>query len=874
MHTNFKHIVFVFLFFLAIGRPSFGQTTQKTKDSLEVKSPSIEIAKDSTVTDTIPTKKEYLEDLIKHTAEDYIKNDFINRKATLYNNAELYYQDIELKAGIIIIDYKNNLAFAKGILDSLGNYTQKPHFKQGTQESEQDSLIYNFKNEKALIYNTKTEQEGVIILGDITKRENDSVFYVNKARFTTSNKAKPDYFIGTNNIKVVPGKKIVGGLSQLYLADVPTPAILPFFYAPITKEKSASGFLIPTWGENNNQGFFLQNGGYYFAINDYVDLAVLADVYTNGSWGMRFESNYALRYKFTGNFNLRFENLITGQRGFDNYNKSNNFNVRWSHSQSSQSNPNSRFSASVNMGTSKYYRESLNQYNISNRVTNTFSSSINYYKKFVGTPFNMNVSLNHTQNTNTETINMTLPSLQVGMDRIYPFAPKSGSKKNAIQNIGVSYNFDAQNSVTTTDDLFLKPGMFDEAKSGAKHTVSASTNIKALKYITLSPSISYREVWYLKTIRKNWDNVNNEVVEDTINGFDAYRDYSASVSASTTLYGRVDFKKGNIEAIRHVVRPSISFNYKPDFSYFYDEVQTSDDPNDIDDYSRFENGIFGAPSRGLSSSIGFALNNTLEAKIRPKDSTETESKKISILKNLNFSTSYNIAADSLKWSPVRVTAGTALFDDKLSLNANASLDPYALNANGRRINTFNIDNGGSLFRLTNASLSASYSISSDIFKKKEQKKGQTSSEPDSDSESLFGGDIQDRNRADNQDESTQKVAKLYGATLPWKLSFRYTMGYTNSNRQNEISNNSLQFSGNVELSPKWSVTLSSGYDFKNKGITFTNLGFERDLDSWRMSFNWVPFGNSKTYYFFIGVKSSIFSDLKYDKRKVSDKSVY
>ena len=876
MQTNFKHIVFVSFFFSLGCLFSFSQIAPKNKDSLKVTNSNLVIkAQDSIKTDSIIPPKEFLEDVIKKRADDYIANDFSNRKTTLYNNAELYYQDIELKAGIIIIDYKSNLAYAKGILDTLGNYTQKPQFKQGAQESEQDSLIYNFKNEKAVIYNTRTEDQGIIIRGQITKRENDSVLYVNKAHFTTSTKEKPDYEIVTKNIKVVPGKKIVGGLSQLYLADVPTPAILPFFYAPISKETSASGFLIPSWSENNTQGFSLQNGGYYFAINDYVDLAVLGDVYTNGSWGLRFESSYTLRYKFTGSFRLRFENLITSQRGFDDFSKRNNFNLQWSHSQSSQSNPNSRFSASVNFGSSQYFRESLNEINIGQTVTNTFSSSISYYKKFVGTPFNMNMSLTHTQNTNTERIDMSLPSLQVSMDRIYPFAPKSGSKKNPIHNLGLSYSFDAQNRISTTEDLFLKKEMFDDARSGAKHTASVSTNLKVLKYITLSPSANYKEVWYLKTFDQQYDETTNAIVRDTINGFEAFREYSGGVSASTTLYGMFNFKKGRLQGIRHVIRPSVSFNYRPDFSFYYDEVQQSDDPDDIREFSRFEGGIYGQPSRGLSSSIGMALNSTLEAKVMSKDSTETEAKKINILKNLNFSTSYNIAADSLQWSPVRVTAGTAIFDNKLNLNANASLDPYALNANGTRINTFNIDNGGSLFRLTAANISASYSLSNETFSKKKsnQKKEPDTSSSDPNSSSLFGSGMTTRNRKDDQEESKEKVAKLYGSTIPWSMSLRYSLGYSNSRRQDEVSNNSLQFSGKVELSPKWNVGFSSGYDIKRKGITYTNLSFERDLDSWRMSFNWVPFGNT-TYYFFIGVKSSVLSDIKYDQRKAPDRRLF
>ncbi|MCK0131555.1 LPS-assembly protein LptD [Flavobacteriaceae bacterium F08102] len=886
MHTNFTHIVFVFLLFCTGYGFSYAQINpvQKNRQNQKIGDttkrdtlPPIDSLKpsDSLSLDTIKPK-ETLEGRVRDKSADQMTYDFINRIGTLYDQAELYYQDIELKAGEIIIDYRNNLAYAKGIVDSLGNYTQRPQFKQGAQETEQDSLIYNFKNEKAIIYNAKTLQQGIIVGGEITKRENDSVFYIDKAHFTTSTKPKPDYEIVTRNIKVVPGKKIVGGLSQLKLADVPTPAILPFFYVPITKENAASGFLIPTWGDNNNQGFFLQNGGYYFAISDYIDLAVLGDIYSNGSWGVRFDSNYNNRYRYSGTFSLRFENLLTSQRGFSDYSKRNNFYVRWSHSQAQQASPNSRFQASVNLGSSQYFRESNNEYNISQQVTNTFSSSISYSKSFVGTPFNMSLSLNHTQNTNTEQINMTLPSLQLSMDRIYPFASKSGTKSSALEKIGLTYNLDAKNSISISEDQFLKDGMFENARTGAKHSISASTNMKALNYITISPSARYEEVWYLKTIDQQYDEFNNTIVRDTLNGFDAFRQYSGGVSASTTVYGMFHINKGRLKTIRHVMRPSVSYNYRPDFGQYYEEVQQSEDPNDLKTFNRFDGGVFGAPSRGISNSLGFTLNNTLEAKVTPKDSTATDDKIIKILNSFNLSTSYNMAADSLKWSPVRLTTGTVLFNNKLNVNGGATLDPYAINANGTKINTFNIDNGGSLLRLTGANLSLSYSISSkDLSKHKDtstQQQQETQEDPTS--QSLFGSNLSTHNVADDQDQSTKKVAKLYGASVPWNLSFRYNVNYANARSQNEISNNSLQFSGNVELTPKWSVSLSSGYDFKQKGVTYTNLSFERDLDSWRMSFNWVPFGNSQTYYFYIGVKSSVLSDIKYDQRKVPDKRLF
>ena len=887
MYTNLRYILFVILIFVLGSQEISGQIDQQESNAEVQLKPTdslrrpkelavVPVEQDTTKTDSLQISQEYLEDNITHRSKDYFSNDFLTSTATLYNEAELYYQDIELRAGKIIIDYKNNLAIASGIYDSVGNYIQRPQFKQGAQESVQDSLLYNFETEKAIIYNSKTEQQGMIIRGDITKKENDSTFYINKAKFTTSQKEVPDYYIQTSNIKVVPDSKIVGGMSNLVIADVPTPLVLPFFYAPITSGR-ASGFIIPTWGQNNNQGYFLQNGGYYFAVNDYLDLAILGDIYTNGSWGIRAESNYALRYKFTGSFSFRFENLINSQKGFPDYSKSTNFFIRWSHSQSTQSNPTSRFAASVNFGSSSFFQESINEASSPFYLVNTFASSVSYYKKFVGTPFNLNASMTHTQNTNTETIDMNLPSLVVNMDRIFPFAPKVGTKKNPLQNIGVTYNMNAQNRITTTDEEFGSSDMFKDARSGIRHDIAMSTSAKALKYVSVAPSISYRDVWVFKTINRYWDEDIEEVVTDTINGFDSYREYSAGVSASTTVYGMLNFKKGRLQAIRHVMRPNIAWSYRPDFSQYYDEYQASLDPDDIREYSRFEGGVYGAPSTGLSNSLGFSINNTLEAKVASKDPDEEEPRKVTILNNLNLSTSYNIAADSLNWSPLRMTAGTQILKNKMGLNLNASFDPYAINANGTRINVYNINNGGSLLRFTNANFTMNYAISSrDLGKESEDDTGYAvGGSADDSSANMFGESLVNRRQTINSDEEeTVKKAKLFNVSMPWDLRLRYALTYNNVAARDEITTNSLQVSGNLEFSPKWKVGFSSGYDFRNNGITYTQLRFERDLDSWRFSFNWVPFGDRATYYFYIGIKSSALSDLKYDQRRVPDRRLF
>ncbi|CAL2085296.1 LPS assembly outer membrane protein LptD (Organic solvent tolerance protein OstA) [Tenacibaculum sp. 190524A02b] len=844
--------------------------------------------KDSIVNDSIKPRKpkEVIDGIITHDAEDYTIQNAKKRTVTLYNKAHVTYTDIDLKAGIIVLDYKNNTVFATGIKDSLG-YHQRPVFKQGGQESEQDSILFNFKTKKALVYGVKTVQGGIITYGEKTKRVNDSTVYMRRLRFTTSKKKIPDYHIATDKAKLVPGKKIIVGRSNLVLAEVPTPLFLPFAYFPLT-DKRTSGFIIPSWGDSNSQGFFLQNGGYYFAINDYVDLTVLGDVYTNGSWALRGDSNYRLRYKFSGNFSIRFENIIQNIRGLSGYNKRSNFNITWRHSQDTKSSPHSRFSANVNVGSSQYYNQSLNELNNAQRLTNTFQSSISYYKKFVGTPFNMNVTATHSQNTNNNSITMTFPSLQLNMDRIYPFTGKGGIKKNPIQKMGINYSMSGEYRINTTDAEFFKPKMFETAQTGIQHNLSTNTNIKVFKYFTLAPSVNYKDVWYFKKINKRFDpNLRDSqgnlgvIVNDTISGFNRFHEYNFGASLSTNIYGTFNFKKGRLKAIRHTIRPSISYGYRPDFAENYNlQVQQAiNDPNDLLTYSPFEGGIYGSPGSGLSNSIGISVNNVLEAKIAPKDpDSDEEDEKITILNNLNFSTSYNIAADSLRWSPVSTSAGTRLFKDKLAVNLNATLDPYQIDSKGNRINKFNAN----IFRVTNVGLSANYSISSRDFEKDESNKDENKSgngaqnTPD-----IFGQNMPttngfSTNPGNNQNKGDEtKEAKLYKAKIPWSLNLVYALNYANTGIGNAgIGSNSLMFSGNIELSPKWKVGFSSGYDIKNNAFTFTRLNFSRDLDSWRFNFNWTPFGINSSYYFFIGVKSSVMSDLKWDKNKPPDRVLF
>lgn len=827
-----------------------------------------------------------LEDVIDYYGHDYVFLDRQKNKVFLYNQAYITYQDMRIEAGLIIMDYEKNEVYAKGI-DSAGVYSQRPVFTQAGNRVEPDSIRYNFNSEKALVYNSRTEQSGFNVLADKTKKVNDSVVYLNNVRFTTSkNVDNPEYYFFTRKAKFVPKKKIVTGVTNMYIADVPTPLGLPFAYFPLSEDR-ASGFIIPSIGENSNRGFFFQNGGYYFAINDYLDLSLLGDYYTNGSYGLRAETSYVNRYKYRGNLSARFETLVNSERGFPDFSQSTIYNIRWSHTQDPKSNPSSRFSASVNLGSSKYFTESINQTNNASAMVNELSSSVSYSKTFEGDPqINLTLAATHSQNTQTETINMALPNINASMSRVYPFAPKNGPKKGMIQNINFQYDLSAQNRIRTTDSLFFKSKMFDEAQIGAQHNIPINTNFKLFKYFSVSAGSAFRETWVMKSTRKYFDeeafNGRGGVVQDTLSGFESYRTYNFSTSVGTTVYGMFNFGRNKrMQALRHVMRPSVSYNINPAFDRYYEEFRIPETANEaageIVEWSRFDNTLYGPPNKTYSSNIGLSLSNNFEAKFTSRDTTAQEAKKVVLLNNLNFGTSYNMAGDSLRWSPVHFSGSIPVVPN-LDFNFSGALDPYALDNQNRKIDVFNIEQGGSLFRLTNANVSINYSFSSKNFKSKRKREVdpmqddtfRNGGRPDDlfgSSEDLFGTTY-----ADDDEPVTTSRSDWYNFRIPWDMRFAYTATYRNDQRQNEISSQSLMVSSNLELAPRWSVGVSTGYDFKNKGVTMTQLRFHRDLESWQMTFNWTPIGGVNTaWYFYIGIKSTMLSDIKYDKRREADK---
>ncbi|MDG2386558.1 MAG: putative LPS assembly protein LptD [Flavobacteriaceae bacterium] len=867
MQSKFYHIA-NFLIFLGIGIMHAQSTVSTT------------ISKETLMDSIAPPveKKPLLLAKVKYTAKDCVQIDRKENKLILYNEAELYYQDIELRAGIIILDYKTNEVNAGRILmDST--LVQYPFFKQAGNEVNPDSIRFNFDTQKALIWNSKSGQNGMDIFAALTKKQNDSTYYIKDARVSTAGKLVGDeeegidYYFKVRKGKIIPGGKIISGLTNMFIADVPTPVGLPFAYFPSSQTKE-SGFIIPSIGESNLRGFYVQNGGYYLALSDYFDFTMIADYYTNGSYGFRGDSQYNVRYKYRGKFSFRFENLINEARGLPDYSKSTVFNVRWNHSKDPKSSPNSTFSASVNFGSSDYYRQSVNQLNSPNFLNNNLSSSISYSKTFPEYPrVNISLTTAMSQNSQSKSVNLTLPTFQANMERIYPFAPKVGAKKGIFQNINFQYTGRAENRIITTEEALFGPNMFDNAKMGMKHSIPLSTNFKLFKYLSMSTSANYDEVWTQNTVRfSDYDPELGIAVKDTINKIGTFRQYNLSASLGTTFYGTFNFGENKkIQSIRHTVRPSISYTNKPSFEQYYDTYIVDAEGNTAE-YTRYQNSLFGIPSKALSNNMGISVGNNFEAKVRDKDSTATGPKKVILLNNLNFSTSHNFAADSLRWSPMRMSTGLSLLKGKMTVNFGGTLDPYTLNQDKVRINKYHITNGGGLFRLTSANVNMNYSFSSTQIKGREEEENERSQQESTSSggreDDLFGRaeDFTDRRMEDPEDNDPLPTYPSYRSKIPWNLKLAYSLTYNNSRGQRDFSNNSLMFSGNIDLTPKWKVGVSSGYDFKGKGFTYTQLRFNRDLNSWRLNFSWVPFSDRASWNFFIGIKSGLLSDIKYEKQ--------
>jgi hypothetical protein len=798
-----------------------------------------------TIAKTVP--KAFLNDKVDYRSDDSMITDITNQKAYLYNNAVVLYEDMTLKAGYIEIDFRNNIVYAYGIKDSTGKDVQRPDFKNKDGQYVAGFIAYNFETKKGKIKDVITQQDEGYIHGTDIKKDTNDVYYVKNGWYTTCDLEHPHYYIEAKKIKVIPDDKIITGPAILKVADIPTPLVLPFGYFP-NKKGRRSGIIMPAYGESAIWGFFLKDGGFYFGGNEYVDLALTGDIYANGSYGGTANTNYRKRYRFDGGLNINYSKNLSGDRELPTTTVENNFFVRWRHSQDPKAHPSSRFSADVNAGTSRY-----NKYNgaiTSDYLQSNFLSNISYSKSFTGTPFNFAANARHNQNTITKKMDITIPELTLAMNRIYPFKNKKRVTNKWYDKIGLSATANARNDISTYDTALFTNQTLQQMRNGLRFTLPISTSFNLLKYLTLTPTINSSSNIYFETVNKRFDPETNSVVTDTVPGTVFANDFSASAGLSTRLYGDYYFRTKRLKQIRHVATPTLSASYHPDFSEskygYYRSVALDSTASSTQQYSIFQNGIYGSPAAGRSGVVAFSLNNTIDAKRKLESDSGAVFKKVSIIDNLGVSFAYNMAVKNYNWSNINVSGRTNLFK-VLAVNAAATLNPYQIDSSGSTIERFEWNNGR-IGRLTNLNVNFSTSLRS------KEKQGQ---KPVSNSATQ-----------DQLDYIYSHPEAYVDFNVPWNLSVFYTIMYSRPGlTSSEKTTQSLSCSGDVSLTKKWKVSVTSGYDFTNKQMTLTSVNIYRDLHCWEMHFNWVPFGFQKSFSLEINVKASVLKDLKLSRKR-------
>ena len=804
--------------------------------------------------------------------------------AFMYGNGSVTYGDIKLDAAQIEMNLGDNTVYAVGRPDSVGEVQGSPVFHEGGSDYEAATMRYNFKTSKGLIQNVVTQQGEGYLTGGLTKKDVDDSYYIKNGRYTTcDNHDDPHFYIQITKGKMRPGKNVVVGPAYMVLAGLPLPLAVPFGYFPFS-DKYASGVIVPTFGDDYNRGFYLRDGGYYFAISDNIDLALTGEIYTKGSWGLSARSTYAKRYKYSGNFNISYLLTKNGEKGSPDYSLQKNFQVLWSHSQDSKANPNMSLSASVNFTTSGYTRNDLNSYYSNAFTESTKSSTVNMTYRFPQSKWSISATMNVAQRTQDSTLTVGFPNLTITMSQTQPFKRKKAvGSERWYEKIKLSYNGQFQNSLTAKQDEFFKKSLIKDWRNGMNHRVPISATFNMFNYINITPSIDFQDRMYTRKVRRQWDpEMGMEICDTTYSLYNVW-DMRASVSLDTKLYGffqPLGFLGKKVKMIRHVFTPSISFSAAPDFgSSFFGYYGQYEYPDPTTGelrqrrYNYFPNALFGVPSEGKTGSISYNLANNLEMKVK-SDNDSIGEKKISLIENLNISQSYNFAADSMRWSDINTSILLRLTKGfNLNLNATWDVYTYALNAAGNpvRVNKLRIASGKGIGRLRNTGTSFSYTFNNDTFKKKDKKdKGKGNDDNDSDA---------DRQAADNRrgghshEDETEFGSDGYAKwELPWSLSVNYSINYSygafNKKKMEydgRITQN-LSFSGNIRPTPNWNFTFSASYNFDTHKLAYMNCNITRDLHCFQMSASFVPVGPYKSYNFHIAVKSSLLSDLKYDKR--------
>lgn len=846
--------------------------------------------------DSVPEKKAGLDAPVTYQATDSMVMTAGNW-AYLYGEGDVKYQNIELQSELIEMNLDSSMVYAKFGLDSIGDEFGYPLFKEGEQQYESKTMRYNFKSKKGYITDVITQQgEGYVTAGRTKKMEGDVLNMVG-GRYTTCDEHEhPHFYIQMTKAKVRPKKNIVTGPVYLVLEDVPLyPLGLPFCFFPFSSTYS-SGIIMPTFGDESTRGFYLREGGYYFALSDYMDLAVLGEIYTKGSWGLSAKSQYKKRYKYSGNFNASYLVTKLGDKGLPDYSLSKDFKIQWTHTQDPKANPNLTFSASVNFATSSYDRNNTNSLYNGDINNNTTSSSVNITKRFPNSPFTISGTMNVNQVKRDSSISLTLPSLTVTMTKIFPFKRKKPiGKERWYEKIAMSYTGTFSNSITTKENQLLKSNLVKDWKNGAQHKIPVSATFQLFNYINITPQFDYTERWYTSKITQEYDPQQQRMVaRDTTYNFYRVYDFSGSISASTTLYGffkPLPFLGNKVEMIRHRFEPSVSFSAAPDFAssrFGFYEHYVYQDANGNDQeyiYSPFSHNMYGVPGQGKQGNVSFQLNNNLEMKVR-SDKDSTGFKKISLIDKLSLGMSYNLAADSFQWSDLSASIRLKL-SKSYTLNLSGMFDTYTYDENGQRLDIPRWKAGKGIGRLRSTSTSFSYTFNNDTFKKLFGKKDEGTSGTGA---SATGQEGTDPGVGPTDGEATGEEAagsRLLGkkkdtgeydsdgylvGNIPWSLSFSYSLslGYGSFNREKREYDyrltNSLSFNGNIQPTKNWTFNFNATYDFDAKKISYMTCNISRNMHCWQMTASFVPVGPYKSYSFSVSVSSSLLKDLKYDKR--------
>lgn len=810
-----------------------------------------------------------------------------SQKAYLFGESKVTYGDIDLQAANIDMDMAQNTVYAVGVADSTGEVIGSPVFSDKGTSYEAKTMQYNFKSEKGYITDVITQQGEGYLTGGLSKKVDDKTFYLQNGRYTTcDNHDDPHFWLQLTKAKVHPKKDIVTGPAYMVLAGLPLPLAVPFGYFPFS-EKYSSGIIFPTFGDDYNRGFYLQNGGYYFAINDNIDLALTGEIYTKGSWGLQARSAYVKRYKYSGNFNISYLRTVLGDKGLPDYSRQTNFQVLWNHAQDSRANPIFNFSASVNFTTSGYSRNDLNSYYSNSFTENTKSSSINFTYRPPGSKWSFSGNASVSQRSQDSTLAVSLPNITITMSQVYPFKRKRrvGADK-WYEKIKMSYSGQFNNSLTAKQDEFFQKSLIKDWRNGMRHQLPVSATFNLFNYLNITPNITITDRMYSSKVRRQWDpNAAREICDTSYNFYNVW-DFNASISLDTKIYGfyqPLPFLGNKVKMIRHVLTPTVSFSGSPDFSSpffgYYGQYQMPGTNGEMitKKYSLFPNSLYGVPGQGKSGIVSFSLANNLEMKVK-SDNDSIGEKKISLIENLSISQSYNFAADSLNWSNINTSIMLRLVKNfNLNLSAVWDVYTYQLNSAGNpvRVNIPRWKAGKGLGRLSSTGTSFSYTFNNDTFKRKKKSDNENSSGDDRNSDTPPpSGYNRDRDQNSSGDDSEMQFDPdgYMKWEVPWSLTLNYSIqyGYGAFNKKKmeydgKITQN-LSLSGNIRPTKNWNFSFTASYDFDKHKLAYMNCNISRDLHCFTMTASFVPVGPYRSYNFHISVNSSLLSDLKYDKR--------